>query len=279
VSPRNKTLLAVSPIALLAAPVLTGCRHSRVFEGPLLHATVSIGRRSMPYAVYLPPGYSEAKAWPVILFLHGFGERGDDGVSQTRGICAFLRRNADRFPCLVVMPQMPRAYVRWSGVMNDMALKALDEVVRKYHGDRQRLYLTGCSMGGGGCWRMAALHPDRFAAVTPLCGHTDPAAQAPALRSLPIWAFHGAADPLVPVRYSRAMVNAIRAEGNTRIRYTEYPGVHHNCWDRTYSDPKVIAWLLAQRRSSVDASVSEALRVRIAHRNTAITSTRLGSMP
>jgi predicted peptidase len=247
VSPRIKSLLAVLPIALLAVPQLAGCRQSRAFEGPLLHARVSIGRHTIPYAVYLPPGYSAVKPWPVILFLHGFGERGSDGVSQTRGICAFLRRNADRFPCLVVMPQMPRTSVRWSGMMNDLALKSLEEVARKYHGDRRRLYLTGCSMGGGGCWRIAALHPHLFAAVMPLCGHADPAAQAPTLKSLPIWAFHGADDPLVPARYSRDMVKALRAEGNTHIRYTEYPGVRHNCWDRTYSDPTVIAWLLAQR--------------------------------
>jgi predicted peptidase len=95
---------------------------------------------------------------------------------------------------------------------------------------------------------MAALHPNLFAAVMPLCGHTDPAAQAPALRSLSIWVFHGGADPLVPVRYSREMVKAIRAEGGTMIQYTEYPGVGHDCWDQTYSDPKAIAWLLSQRR-------------------------------
>jgi predicted peptidase len=238
--------------ALAAAPAVALAVHCRPSSGPttpLLHATATLGRRSMPYAVYLPPGYSARKRWPVILFLHGFGERGDDGVTQTRGMSGFLARNVGRFPCLVVMPQLPRSLVRWSGVMNDVALKALDEVVRRYHGDRRRLYLTGCSMGGGGCWRIAALHPQLFAAVMPLCGHTEPAAQASALKSLPIWVFHGAADRVVPVSYSREMVRAIRAEGGTRIRYTEYPGVGHDCWDRTYSDPKVIAWLLSQRRS------------------------------
>ncbi len=245
----RKSILLVSALIALAAGAIAGCGDAPTYEGPLVHGTVSIGRQMMKYAVFLPDGYSAGKPWPVILFLHGFNQRGDDGVSQTRGIRTFLRRNAERFPCLVVMPQMPRTSVRWSGAMNDLALKALDEVVRKYHGDRHRLYLTGCSMGGGGCWRMAALHPQLFAAVMPLCGHTDPPAQAPALRSLPIWAFHGANDPLVPVGYTRAMVNAIRAEGNTRIHYTEYPGVHHNCWDLTYSNPRVIAWLLAQRRA------------------------------
>ena len=234
---------------VVAAALATGCRTAYTPGRPLAHERVTLGSRSLPYAVYIPPGYSARKRWPVILFLHGFGERGDDGVTQTCGMGGFLQRNVDRFPCLVVMPQMPRSHVRWSGVMNELALKALDEVVRKYHGDRQRLYLTGCSMGGGGCWRIAALHPQLFAAVMPLCGHTEPDAQAAALKSLPIWVFHGAADRVVPVRYSRTMVRAIRAEGGNKIRYTEYPGVGHDCWDRTYSDPKAIAWLLSQRRS------------------------------
>ncbi len=238
------SILAVLVLATLAA----GCRAAYTPVRPLVHETVTLGSHSVPYAVSIPPGHRAGKRWPVILFLHGFGERGDDGVTQTQGFGGFLRRNIDRFPCLVVMPQMPRSYVRWSGVMNDLALKALDDGVRKYHGDRRRLYLTGCSMGGGGCWRIAALHPHLFAAVMPLCGHTEPAAQAAALKSLPIWVFHGAADPLVPVRYSREMVRAIRREGGTKIRYTEYPGVGHDCWDPTYSDPKVIAWLLSQKR-------------------------------
>lgn len=183
-----------------------------------------------------------------ILYLHGFGERGDDGVTQTRGFGGFLDRYPERFPCVVVMPQMPRSSVRWSGAMNERALKALDEVVRGFHGDQRRLYLTGCSMGGGGCWRIAALHPRLFAAVMPLCGHSSPSAQAPALKSLPIWVFHGSADPVVPVGYSRQIVRAIRAEGGTKIRYTEYSGVGHDCWDPTYSDPAVMRWLMAQRR-------------------------------
>jgi predicted peptidase len=245
---RGKILVFVGFAVALAAILAVRCRPSFTPARPLVHATVRLGRQSLPYAVYIPPGYSASKRWPVILFLHGFGERGDDGVSQTYGLGGFLRRNVDRFPCLIVMPQMPRSSVRWSGVMNDLALKAFEEVVRKYRGDRHRLYLTGCSMGGGGCWRMAALHPHLFAAVMPLCGHTDPAAQAPALKALPIWVFHGGADPLVPVRYSHEMVKAIRAEGGTRIRYTEYPGVGHDCWDQTYSDPKAIAWLLSQKR-------------------------------
>jgi predicted peptidase len=240
----------VWPAAVLVTLQLlrAGCRSPAVDRSHLVTGKVTNGRLMLAYAVALPSNYSPQKRWPVILFLHGFGERGEDGISQTRGMGTFLHRYPDRFPCLVVMPQLPRIRVRWEGEANELALKALDEVVSRYHGDEHRLYLTGCSMGGGGCWRIAAAHPGRFAAVMPVCGHTEPATQAPRLQSLPIWAFHGAEDPIVPVRYSRAMVQALRSAGSTKIRYTEYPGVGHDCWDRTYADPRVLRWLLAQRR-------------------------------
>src|ERR1051326_6271798 len=118
------------------------------------------------------------------------------------------------------MPQAPRNGW-WAGVRADLALKALDEVVKKYHGDRGRLYLTGLSMGGFGSWTIAATHPDLFAAVMPICGGGEPAKMAPALKSLPIWVFHGGADPVVPTQRSRDMVEAIKAAGNTAIKYTE----------------------------------------------------------
>jgi predicted peptidase len=196
-----------------------------------------------------PPGYTPENRWPVILYLHGFGERGDDGIAPTRaGLGPVLRQHPERFPCLVVIPQAPRSRIRWSGDVNEVALKAMDAVAEKYHGDRSRLYLTGCSMGGAGCWRIATAHPQRFAALLVICGQGKPQEMAPALKSLPIWAFHGAEDRIVPVRTSRAMVGAIRAAGSTKLRYTEYSGVGHDAWDRAYSDPQSIAWLLAQKR-------------------------------
>jgi predicted peptidase len=201
--------------------------------------------------VYVPREYTPKQKWPVILFLHGAGERGNDGFAQARvGIGPELWAHPERFPCLVVMPQAPREG-RWSGPWNDLALRAVDDVVRKYHGDRDRLYLTGLSMGGFGSWEIAAAHPDKFAAVIPICGRGRPAEMASALKSLPIWVFHGDADTAVPVQSSRDMVEAIKSAGSTTIQYTEFPGVGHNSWDTAYRDPKVIEWLLAQRRGSV----------------------------
>jgi predicted peptidase len=233
---------------VLALTLLAGARSAAAVETGFLNRKVEAGGKSLLYVVYLPRDYTNKKLWPVILFLHGSGERGDDGLPQSQvGIGTAVRLHPDRFPCLVVMPQAPRNG-GWRGEWNDLALKALDDVVRKYHGDPSRLYLTGLSMGGFGSWEIAAAHPDRFAAIIPICGGGDPAAMAPSLKSLPIWVFHGDADPAVPVQRSREMVEAIKAAGNANIKYTEYPGVGHNAWDQTYGDPNVIAWLLNQKR-------------------------------
>ncbi len=232
----------------LALPLLVVAQPSGAVETGFLNRTAAAEGQSLPYVVYVPRDYTAKRQWPVVLFLHGAGERGDNGLAQTQvGIAPELRLHPERFPCLVVMPQAPRNG-GWDGVPDDLALKALEEVVRKYHGDRGRLYLTGLSMGGFGSWTLAAGHPDLFAAVVPICGGGDPAKMAAPLKSLPIWVFHGGDDPVVPRQHSRDMVAAIKAAGNASIKYTEYPGVGHNAWDKTYADPEVIAWLFAQKR-------------------------------
>jgi predicted peptidase len=234
----------------MPALLASGChRSAQALKRPFVPARVSLHGLSIPYAVYLPAGYTPRKRWPVILFLHGFGARGEDGAAQTHdGVGPALTQHPERFPCLVVLPQAPRSRVKWSGDVNELALTALDVAVRQYHGDTHRLYLTGCSMGGAGCWRIATAHPKRFAALLVVCGRGRPREMAPSLKSLPIWVFHGSRDRLVPVQTSRAMVQAIRAAGSTTIRYTEYPDLGHDAWDRAYADPQVIAWLLAQKR-------------------------------
>jgi predicted peptidase len=243
------TVLLLSALALAAA-----APNAAALETGFLNRTVKADGQSMPYVVYVPRDYSAKKRWPVVLFLHGAGERGDNGLAQSQvGIGTALRMNPERFPCLVVMPQAP-SRGGWRGPSNELALKALEEVVRKYRGDRERLYLTGLSMGGYGTWAIAAAHPDMFAAIMPICGGGDPAAMASALKSLPIWVFHGDADTAVPPERSRDMVKAITDAGSTRIKYTEYPGVGHNSWDRAYSDAEAMSWLFAQKRRSPDSS-------------------------
>ncbi len=218
-----------------------------------LYKTVTYGGEAYPYCVYVPPDYTPERAWPVVLFLHGSGERGSDGFLQTEvGIGTAIRRNRDLFPAIVVMPQCP-AQQSWVGPMGEMALRCVEATSREYPLDPRRVYLTGLSMGGQGVWYIAASRPQNFAAIVPLCGFADlseSAAQAEQLASrlvnIPIWCFHGDSDTAVPVTKSREMVSALRRAGGQPI-YTEYRGLNHNVWDRAYADSELWRWVFAQR--------------------------------
>lgn len=189
-----------------------------------------------------------ATGWPVILFLHGAGERGTDGVRHTRvGIGPALVQFPWRYQALVVMPQCPPG-VQWASPELEGALAALDAVLESARADEGRIYLSGISMGGFGAFALAARYPSRFAAVVPICGSGDPATMSRPLARTPMWVFHGADDDIVPVTYSREMVAALRAVGNDRVRYTEYRNVRHESWDMAYADADLPTWLLRQRR-------------------------------
>jgi predicted peptidase len=197
------------------------------------------------YVVYVPRGYTPEQAWPLVVSLHGMGERGDDGWLQTEvGIGRAIRRNADRFPCLVVMPQCSDE-VYWDKATADIDT-ALADTRSDYNVDPACIYLTGLSMGGFGAWIYGVLHVDTFAALIPICGGGNPA-DAPKLAQIPIWVFHGADDDKVPVQKSREMVAAIQKAGGN-IKYTEFRGVDHNSWDPAYDDPATMKWLLKQRK-------------------------------
>jgi predicted peptidase len=197
------------------------------------------------YVVYVPRDYTPHKAWPLIMFLHGMGERGSDGLQQTQvSIATAIRWHADRFPCLVVMPQCP-GDVHWDKAADDIDT-ALANTRSEYNVDPDRIYLTGLSMGGFATWSYGAHRLDVYAALMPICGGGDPN-DAPRLAKAPIWAFHGADDKTVPPQRSREMVEAVKKAGG-KINYTEYPGVPHNSWDKTYDDPEAIKWLLCQRK-------------------------------
>jgi predicted peptidase len=218
--------------------------------------SLTIGDETYAYAVYVPPEYDGDQAWPVILFLHGSGERGDDGLLQTEvGIGRVLRRNHKLIPAIVVMPQCRATEEAWSGKMGQMALRCLDQTTREYLSDPQRVYLTGLSLGGHGVWYLASESFGRFTALVPICGFADrkestglAQRMAPRLAGTPIWCFHGAQDNVVPVEKSREVVEAIRAAGG-EVKYTEYPDGNHGVWDRAYDDPELWKWLFAQRRT------------------------------
>ena len=211
---------------------------------PGFHLKTLKGERK--YVVYLPQGYDGRASFPVVLFLHGSGERGEDGVKQAQvGLGPAILNNPEAFKAIAVIPQ---ARQTWAAGSDDAkaALDALDEVLGAYKADRSRVVLTGLSMGGRGAWENAAANPDRFAAVAPVCGQgkTESAAT---LAKLPVWAFVGDADRDQTVLNARSMVAAIREAGG-KANYTEYRGVGHNSWDRAYNDPDLIRWLLSQSR-------------------------------
>lgn len=213
---------------------------------------VSVQGVTTIYQLYEPPAGDEPL--PVILFLHGAGESGRDGVAQTTvGIGPAIRENKNRFPALVVFPQASHGY-GWRGFNMAAAVAALERTMREHDVDVDRVYVTGISMGGYGAWAATLAQPERFAAVVPICGGLDPSAgftlleAARRLAPLPHWVFHGDADNIIPVMESRVMVEALRLAG-CDLRYTEYPGVKHNSWDPAYAEPELMPWLLAQRRN------------------------------
>jgi predicted peptidase len=176
-----------------------------------------------------------------VVFLHGLGERGEDGMRPTEvGIGPALRRHPSRFPCLVLFPQCPGDR-KWTEALG-LAEAALAATLADYPVDRKRIALTGISMGGFGAWAWAARRPHLFARLMPLCAGGDPMWTI-RMTTLPIWAFHGARDPVVSVVRSRELKAALEKAGGS-MRYTEFPEATHNCWDRAYGEAETAAWLL-----------------------------------
>jgi predicted peptidase len=201
----------------------------------------------LDYWLYLPPAYGQDSQhkWPLILFLHGFGERSPDlELVKKHGPPQSLSIHDDpRF--MVASPQCP-AGSWWTFELE--ALNALlDDLIGQYAVDVDRVYLTGLSMGGFGTWHLATLRPERFAAIAPICGEGVPAL-ADRLKHLPIWAFHGEADDVVPVSFTQTMVEAVTFYGGN-VKYTGYPGVGHDSWTQTYANPELYEWFLRHRRS------------------------------
>lgn len=203
---------------------------------------------NLPFALYVPQGQPPALGWPLILFLHGSGERGQDGKKQAAvGLGPAIRENPQDWPAIVLMPQCPEG-LSWGGSVLEAVYALLAEVEREARADRRRIYLTGLSMGGHGTWNMAMRYPDKFAAIAPICGAADPFAVMFALGGMPVWNFHGDADSVVPVEFSRVLKQALEKVGNEEHRFTEYKGVDHNSWDRAYREREFIQWLFAQKR-------------------------------
>jgi predicted peptidase len=237
-------------------------------ETGFLNRTMQIARDQYRYQVFVPSNYNRHTSWPVVLFLHGSGERGSDGLLQAEvGLGHAIRYAGADFPFLVVFPQCRRDRFWTDADMQTVALTALNQTIKEFHGDPEHIYLTGLSMGGYGVWEIALHNPGKFAAYVAICGGLYPLKDYPNLHSTlindpaikdpyaevarhigktPVWIFHGDADPTVPVEESRKMAKALQDAGGN-VRYTEYPGLPHNSWDKAYAEPELIHWLMQQK--------------------------------
>lgn len=251
---------------LLLLPLLAIALQGQRVETGFLDRSITVAGRSYRYQVYVPADYQSKPNWPAILFLHGAGERGDDGLVQTNvGLAPAIRKSPSRYPAIAIFPQVPRDS-QWVGAPADMAVAALQQTMKEFKVDPKRLYLTGLSMGGHGTWYVAYRNPDLFAAVVPICGWVrefqffkgsvpvvpgDSAAVMPnlvqRLSKTPIWIFHGEVDQVVNVNGSREPFNALKA-ASADVRYTELLGLDHNSWDAAYGSEEFTRWLFAQHR-------------------------------
>lgn len=248
--------------ALALLPLSTGVKAQQ--ETGFLNRTIVTRGSTTRYQVYVPADFSWGREWPVILFLHGAGERGTDGLRQTQvGLGTAIRQHPDWFPAIVVMPQAPPDSI-WRGAVAEGANAALEAAIKEFRGDRHRLYLAGLSMGAYGAWTLALKRPRVFAAIVAVCGgllppahftqldaglrEADPYAElARRLRGTPVWLFHGALDSVVSPVESRRIHAAFHGAGSPS-NYTEYPDVGHESWDPAFSGLLLWQWLFQQRR-------------------------------
>lgn len=221
-----------------------------------IHLSTEVNGEERRGMVYVPMDYDPKQTYPLIVFLHGLGESGSDGVAQTTvGIGNAIRNHPERFPCIVYMPQSPKK-VWWNSVAGrksasdsfDHITQGIERVLAQYSVDENRVSLTGLSMGGFGTFAYGSTHPARFSAFMPICGGGNAEAVAPGLAQRPMWVFHGESDDVVSVTGSKEIVEATRAAGGS-VKFTTYPGVGHNSWDKAYGpDEQAIEWLLEQQR-------------------------------
>jgi predicted peptidase len=233
--------------------------------------------KSLPYRLFIPKNYQASKKYPLMLCLHGAGERGQ----LTHEFTTFWANDSIQTgnPTFVIAPQCPPAPASWvvSATFGDYDfdktpitdnLQAvsdiLDSLGREFNLDADRIYISGMSMGGAGTWYMITKYPGRFAAAIPVCGGGD-TAKADILNKIPIWTFHEIDDPTVPVHFTRDLVKAIQARGGTKLKYTEYPasmGFGHESWKPAAKDPELHRWLFQQVRPAAVAMAPKPARLR-----------------
>ncbi|MBM4104312.1 MAG: phospholipase [Planctomycetes bacterium] len=226
--------------------ILSGCAAKaevRAGQRPGVFAMTVTREVRMNYLLYLPKDYGKAdKKWPLILFLHGAGERGSDlNLVKKHGPAKLVAEGKD-FDFIIISPQC-RQESWWPTMAEDLKL-LVDDIAGKYQVDKSRMYITGLSMGGYGTWSMIIKYPDMFAAAAPICGGGDAVLAKFRLAKIPLWVFHGAKDNVVPLSKSEEMVKAVKAAGNKDIEFTIYPDAGHDSWTETYNNPELYKWFL-----------------------------------
>lgn len=270
--------LFLSASRLFAAPAKPVPHAEPPQDTGFLNRRVELRGVTYRFQVYLPEEYrkDDHKQWPIILFLHGRGERGTEGMWQTQiGLPLEVRDHPERWPFIIVLPQCPFSNYWTDPEMQNMAMAALDQEAREFHADPERTYLTGLSLGGYGAWELARQHPQRWAAIAVAAGGvfwsyaperwqqagTLPAQYARPLSRTPVWMFHGAQDNVVVPRQSELMFEAFKAVGG-HVRLWIYQGLRHDCWDRAFNEPELPRWLLAHRlNSKPEPSFAEQLSI------------------
>ena len=249
---KSAFLVFITMFALLSTAALASAEDPQPGRQVAAKTTVMIknGDKEEPvelrYLLFLPQGHGSTEKkdekWPLLLFLHGAGERGNDNLDLVKkhGPPKIVDEKKD-FPFITISPQCP-AGKRWNA--QELA-KLVDALANTYSADPQRLYVTGLSLGGFGSWNLLAEYPGKFAAAIPICGGGDPAT-AEKMKGTPIWVFHGAKDTAVPVSKSEAMVDALKKAGGN-VKFTIYPEAGHDSWTETYNNPEVYKWLLEQK--------------------------------
>lgn len=202
---------------------------------------------SANYLLYLPKDYQGSdNPFPLVLFLHGIGERGTDVEKVKMHGLPKLINEGKEFPFIVLSPQCPDNEF-WN---TDVLSELIDEIESQYRVDKNRIYLTGLSMGGNGTWSLALAQPNRFAAIAPVCGWSHPV-EFCKIAHIPIWIFHGAKDNVVPLNFSEQIIQQSKACGGANIKFTVYPEANHDAWTETYNNEELYKWFLEQ---SLDTS-------------------------
>ena len=251
---------------LLAAFVATLSSVAFAAEDPFAKRTFTGGDgATLPYRLLSPETPAAGKRYPLVIFLHGAGERGTNNESQLTHCARDFAKPEVRvkFPCFVLAPQCPGdrkwCEVDWGdpkphltpkdpSVPMGLLLTLLPQVMKELPIDPSRVYVTGLSMGGFGTWDLITRQPGLFAAAAPICGGGDVTA-APALAKLPIWIFHGGNDGVVKTVRAQLMIEALKQAGSTVAKYTEYPGVGHDSWGKAFAEPEFFTWLFAQQKA------------------------------